>query len=109
MKNTFAAALAVAAANAVPTAIFHGMGDACIYPGMHSFTKDIKEQTGDYAKCIEVGNGSITSLHDNFMDQAEKACNNLLADENFAVDEINVMGLSQGSLLARYIVESCPI
>lgn len=109
MKTTFAAALAIGAASAVPTAIFHGLGDACIYPGMHSFTKDIKEQTGDYAHCIEVGNGSLTSIHDNFMDQAKKACDNLLKDENFAVDEINVMGLSQGALLARYIVESCPI
>lgn len=109
MRTTFAAALAAATVSAVPTAIFHGLGDACIYPGMHSFTKDIKEGTGDYAKCIEVGNGSLTSMTDNFMDQADKACQNLLADENFAVDEINVMGLSQGALLARYIVESCPI
>ena len=109
MRTTFAAALAAATASAVPTAIFHGLGDACIYPGMHHFTKQIKEGTGDYAKCVEVGNGSITSITDNFMDQAEKACNKLLEDENFAVDEINVMGLSQGALLARYIVESCPI
>ena len=110
MRTTFAAALGVASVSAVPTAIFHGLGDACIYPGMHSFTKDIADQTGDYAKCLEVGNGSITSMTDNFMDQAEKACNKLLADDNFAnADEINVMGLSQGALLARYIVESCPI
>ena len=110
MRTTFAAALGVASVSAVPTAIFHGLGDACIYPGMHSFTKDIADQTGDYAKCLEVGNGSITSMTDNFMDQAEKACNKLLADDNFAnADEFNVMGLSQGALLARYIVESCPI
>ena len=109
MRTTFAAALAAATASAIPTAIFHGMGDACIYPGMHHFTKEIAAGTGDYAKCLEVGNGSITSLTDNFMDQAEKACQKLLADENFDADEINVMGLSQGALLARYIVESCPI
>jgi hypothetical protein len=68
MKTTFAAALAAASVSAVPTAIFHGLGDACVYPGMHSFTNDIKDQTGDYAKCIEVGNGSLTSMTDNFMD-----------------------------------------
>ena len=102
---------ATQAANAaIPTAIFHGLGDACIYPGMHSFTKEIKSQTGADAKCFEVGNGSITSMTDNFEDQAEKACNKLLEDETYAnADEINVMGLSQGALLARYIVESCPI
>ena len=109
MKNTFAAALGAATAAAIPTAVFHGMGDACIYPGMKHFTKEIADGTGDYAACLEVGNGTITSLHENFMTQAEKACDKLLADENFAVDEINVLGLSQGSLLARYIVESCPI
>ena len=99
-----------AANAAIPTAIFHGLGDACIYPGMHSFTKEIADQTGAYAKCLEVGNGSITSMTDNFEDQAEKACNKLLADDNFAnAEEFNVMGLSQGALLARYIVESCPI
>lgn len=56
----------MASVSAIPTAIFHGLGDACIYPGMHSFTKSIKKQTGDYASCIEVGNGSITSITDNF-------------------------------------------
>lgn len=110
MRSTFVAALAVASVSAIPTAVFHGLGDACIYPGMKSFTKDIAKETGDYAKCLEVGNGSITSMTDNFMDQAEKACNKLLADDNFAnAEEFNVMGLSQGALLARYIVESCPI
>ena len=109
MKVTFSATLVAASVSAIPTAVFHGLGDACIYPGMHRFTKELGEGTNDYAKCIEVGNGSITSMTDNFMDQAEKACNNLLADEKFAVDEINVIGLSQGALLARYIVESCPI
>lgn len=99
----------MASVSAIPTAIFHGLGDACIYPGMHSFTRSIKKQTGDYATCLEVGNGSITSITENFENQAEKACQKLLADPEFAVDEINVMGLSQGSLLARYIVESCPI
>ena len=109
MRAAFSVAVLAASVSAVPTAIFHGLGDACIFPGMHHFTKQIGEGTGDYAKCLEVGNGSITSMTDNFMDQADKACQALLNDENFAVDEINVMGLSQGSLLARYIVESCPI
>merc|ERR1719464_2083566 len=110
MRTTFAAALFAATSTAVPTAIFHGLGDSCLYPGMHSFSKKIASDTKDYAKCLEVGNGSITSMTDNFMDQAEKACTKLQADETFAnADEINVMGLSQGSLLARYIVESCPI
>ena len=96
----------MAAATAVPTAIFHGLGDACIYPGMHSFTNQISEQTGDYAKCIEVGNGSVTSFFTNFEKQAVMACEGIVADGNFD-GEFNIIGLSQGALLARYVVETC--
>ena len=104
----FTAAVLAATATAVPTAIFHGLGDACIYPGMHSFTKKIGEGTGDYAKCVEVGNGSLTSIFENFEKQAEKGCANLLTHEEFTgAEEINVVGLSQGALIARYIAESC--
>lgn len=63
--KTFTAALLAASATAIPTAIFHGLGDACIYPGMKSFTKQIGEGTGDFAKCVEVGNGSLTSIFKN--------------------------------------------
>lgn len=79
--RTFGVALLAGAATAVPTAIFHGMGDACIYPGMHSFSKEIGEQTGDYAACVEVGNGTLTSLFENFEKQAETACQKIQQDE----------------------------
>ena len=68
---------------AVPTAIFHGLGDACLYPGMHSFTKEIEKQTGAFAKCVEVGNGTITSFADSMANQAEKACEAINAIDEF--------------------------
>jgi len=66
MKTGFTAAVLAASAAAVPTAVFHGLGDACIYPGMHQFTKEIANGTNDFAKCVEVGNGSLTSIFKNF-------------------------------------------
>ncbi len=51
---------------ALPTAIFHGLGDACIYPGMKHFVKEIADQTKADAFCLEVGNGSETSIFTNF-------------------------------------------
>ena len=66
MKSSFVAAMAAASAAAIPTAIFHGLGDACMYPGMKKFTKKIEKGTGSYAKCLEVGNGSLTSMTKNF-------------------------------------------
>ncbi len=92
---------------AVPTAIFHGLGDMCIYPGMHEFTNTIGNLTGAYARCVEIGMGSVTSIFENFEKQAEEACQKVLADKNFQ-GEFNVLGLSQGGLIARHIVERCP-
>jgi palmitoyl-protein thioesterase len=91
---------------AVPTAIFHGLGDACHHRGMKEFTEEIAQQTGAYAACIEIGTGSMTSIFENFEKQCESACASLLADPNFQ-GEFNVLGLSQGGLIARYIVEEC--
>jgi hypothetical protein len=70
--------------HSVPTAIFHGFGDACIYPGMWEFTDYVAESTGSYANCIEIGYiGSETSIFENFETQAESACQSILADEHF--------------------------
>lgn len=66
MKTGFISALFGASVAAIPTAVFHGLGDACIYPGMHHFTKEIQEGTADYADCVEVGNGSLTSIFKDF-------------------------------------------
>ncbi len=52
---------------AVPTAIFHGFGDSCYFPGMWSFTYEIANLTGAPAKCIEIGYGTTTSIFENFM------------------------------------------
>ena len=62
---------------AVPTAIFHGMGDACKHRGMKQFTNEIGQKTGSYAACVEVGSGSSSSIFMNFEKQCEEACTNL--------------------------------
>lgn len=92
--------------NGVPTAVFHGMGDACIYGGMRQIDAMIQKGTGAYVKCIEVGLPTVGELFGNFETIAESSCAQVAADENFA-GEFNVMGLSQGGLLARYMAEEC--
>ncbi len=61
-----AATLAVSDAKKTPTAIFHGLGDQCINPGMHNFAMEVAEKTGAYAHCVEVGAGAATSIFGNF-------------------------------------------
>lgn len=44
-----------------------------------------------------------------FKKQAELACKSLLSSPTFQVEEINVIGFSQGGLIARYIAQDCPV
>ena len=79
--------------NGVPTAVFHGLGDACMYPGMGSLDSHISKKTGKYVKCIEVGLPTFGEYFNNFEHVAEVSCKKVAADKNFQ-GEFNVMGLS---------------
>jgi len=100
------AAAQAPAATGLPTAMFHGLGDACIMPGDGQFDGMIKKGTGAYVRCIEVGLPSLGEVINNFESVAQKSCAKVAADKNFH-GEFNVIGLSQGGLLARYIAEEC--
>ena len=98
--------VACLSAQALPTAIFHGLGDACGNAGMKQITQVIAEGMGTHVECIENAAGSL-SVIENFENQAEHACRMIKANKNFQNTKFNVFGLSQGGLIARYIVESC--
>jgi Palmitoyl protein thioesterase len=66
-----------------PTAIFHGMGDSCYFPGMWEFANQVASSTNNYATCIEIGWGTTTSILENFETQAEEACTKVMADPHF--------------------------
>lgn len=110
MKSFAAACLATAAmADGIPIAVFHGLGDNCHNPGMSHFTKELGQKTGNvYSKCIKIGKfgGTLDSILENFEKQAETGCKAIQDDPNFQ-GEFNVVGLSQGALLARNIVSRC--
>jgi hypothetical protein len=94
------------ALGAYPVAIFHGFGDQCSNSGMAGFTAYISEKINAYAVCIEIGNGATDSITMNFHEQALKACESVKADP-YLKGDISVLGLSQGALLARAIIEQC--
>ena len=79
-----------------PVAVFHGLGDMCLFPGMQSFSKFLSTNLNDtYVRCIEIGIGSLSSIFMNFESQAEDACSKLKNDINLT-GNISVVGLSQG-------------
>jgi len=86
--------------------MFHGFGDFCLQPGDIQFNEMVSKGTGGTVKCIEVGTPMVGSIINNFQDMAQKSCQKIANDETFK-GEFNVIGLSQGGLLARYIAEEC--
>lgn len=91
---------------ALPVAIFHGLGDACIFPGMWRMTNYFsKNLDNTYSRCIETG-GNVIDWFTSFESQAKRGCEKIKEDKNFD-GEFSVIGLSQGALLARYIIEKC--
>jgi len=94
------------AGSGVPTAMFHGFGDFCIQPGDIQINHIISKGTGAPVKCIEVGIPMIGGIINDFEYVADQSCKKIAADKTFS-GEFNVIGLSQGGLLARYIAEEC--
>ena len=90
----------------LPVAIFHGIGDSCYFPGMSNIASIFSENLGGvYAACIESGGGPF-DWFTSIKHQSENACQKIKDDPNFQGD-FSVVGLSQGALIARYIIEKC--
>ena len=89
----------------LPVAILHGFYDTCdnqVYPNLINI---IVYNIGNYATCIRSGEGP-DSLSMTFQEQAEKACEEINNDPNF-MNDFSILSISQGGLLARYIIQKC--
>ena len=74
----------------------------------NSFAEDMGKAIGTYSKCVEVGLiGVLASLFIDFETQGKMACKAIAKDHHFD-NGFTIVGLSQGGLLARYVVENCP-
>ena len=91
--------------SSLPVAIIHGFYDSCENAYFPSLVKFIKYNLGDYAACLRTGEGA-DSLSLSFQEQAEKACEEIKNNDNFKGD-FSILSISQGGLIARYIVQKC--
>ena len=89
-----------------PIALFHGITDVCT----SSLMKDIKRLLEKYLKtkvhCVEIGNGRMDSIFMNLEKQSQIACANIKKIKDFE-GRFNLFGVSQGTLIGRYIIEKC--
>ena len=91
--------------SSLPVAIIHGFYDSCDNAYFSSLINLIYYNLGDYAVCLKSGEGS-DSLSLSFQKQAEKACEEIKNNEKFNGD-FSILSISQGGLLARYIIQKC--
>jgi palmitoyl-protein thioesterase len=91
-----------------PVLFIHGIGDACHFKGVESQVNFLRSKLGVEVKCIEIGNGFVTSWFRQFSKQAEEMCDKVKKDPLFQ-DKFSIFAVSQGTLIGRYIIQKCDI
>eukprot|EP00899_Mesostigma_viride_P005742 jgi/Mesvir1/15169/Mv04849-RA.1 len=91
-----------------PFVVLHGISDECAHAGMQHFVAMLRTKLGGApGKCIEILGGASDSWFRPMTDQVVDLCTKVKADPDLA-DGFNLVGLSQGGLLARAYLHMCP-
>lgn len=90
----------------LPFIVLHGIGDACVNPGLTTFTLLLEEMTGATGFCIEIGNGMVDSFFMRLDKQADVVCQQVRNISELQ-HGYNMVGLSQGNVIGRAVIEWC--
>ena len=58
----------------IPTAVFHGVGGACVYDRYVDMMNVIRNGTGAYTECIEVGLPAVGSILHSMEELSHVSC-----------------------------------
>ncbi|CAH1412202.1 unnamed protein product [Lactuca virosa] len=92
--------------NSIPFVVFHGISDGCDKKEVKKLTELLSEWSNTQGYCIETGNGVLGSWFIPIDKQTEIACEKV---KNMSVlrEGYNIIGLSQGNMVGRGVLEFC--
>ena len=102
--------------NELPVLILHGIGDQCETQKIWMLTQSIQalaqyQNKVLYAECLEIGSifAFEVSIFANMQTQSKMYCELVQNHPVFGKSDFNIIGLSQGALIARSIIQDCDL
>lgn len=92
--------------SALPFVVFYGISDECSDKTIVQFTELLSNWSGSQGFCIEIGNGASDSWFMPFTKQTSIACEKVKRIRELR-DGYNIIGLSQGNMVGRGVIEFC--
>ena len=90
-----------------PIAVFHGFVDMCVFWNQTVLISLLKRALDtENVYCLEIGNGFFDSFTKPIAEQGRMACEQLNNLKVFHQD-ITLIGVSQGNLIARDVIQRC--